>query len=323
VSRLDPAVAEVRNAVRGALSRALPGNGLVLVACSGGADSLALAAATRFVAPAAGLVTVDHQLQDGSAERAAALAKWAVAEGFDPVEVATVQVGREGGPEAAAREARYGALASLGRMHHASVLLGHTEDDQAETVLLALTRGSGPRGLAGMPAERELHGVRFLRPLLGVSRETCRAACIALGLSPWDDPHNSDPAYARSRLRQAMSTLVAVLGADVVPNLARSARQIGTDASYLDALADKALETARAAGGLDVARLEALPAALRGRVLHAWAVALDVPRAALSHRHVAALDALVTDWHGQGATQLPGGVSVRRVAGVLVTDSRS
>ena len=319
MSRLDPAVATIRNAVRSALPR----NGLVLVACSGGADSLALAAATRFVAPAAGLVTVDHQLQEGSAQRAASLAKWAVAEGFDPVEVATVEVGREGGPEAAAREARYGALASLGRKHHASVLLGHTEDDQAETVLLALTRGSGPRGLAGMPAERELDGVRFLRPLLGVSRETCRAACVALGLSPWDDPHNTDPAFARSRLRLAMSTLVQALGEDVVPNLARSARQIGIDARYLDGLAQKALEEASVPDGLRVEALATLPDALRGRVLHAWAVALGVARAALSHRHVAALDALVTDWHGQGPTQLPGGVSVRRAAGVLLTDNRS
>jgi tRNA(Ile)-lysidine synthase len=319
VSRLDPAVATIRNAVRSALPR----NGLVLVACSGGADSLALAAATRFVAPAAGLVTVDHQLQEGSAQRAASLAKWAVAEGFDPVEVATVEVGRDGGPEAAAREARYGALASLGRKHHASVLLGHTEDDQAETVLLALTRGSGPRGLAGMPAERELDGVRILRPLLGVSRETCRAACVALGLSPWDDPHNTDPAFARSRLRLAMSTLVQALGEDVVPNLARSARQIGIDARYLDGLAQKALEEASVPDGLRVEALATLPDALRGRVLHAWAVALGVARAALSHRHVAALDALVTDWHGQGPTQLPGGVSVRRAAGVLLTDNRS
>lgn len=338
MSRLDPAVADVRNAVRAALidlahgiaarprpedatrpNDAAGGRPLVLVACSGGADSLALAAATAFVAPRmgwrAGLVTVDHQLQEGSGERAAEVAKWAAAQGFDPVEVEKVEVGREGGPEAAAREARYRALADAAQRHGATyVLLGHTEDDQAETVLLALARGSGPRGLAGMPVRRGI----FVRPLLSVSRKTCRAACVALGLSAWEDPHNTDPAYARARLRKAMATLAEKLGEDVVPNLARSAHQIGTDSDYLDVLADKALEAARHAEGLAVAKLSELPEALRGRVLHAWAVELGVPRAALSHRHIAALEALVTGWHGQGATQLPGRISVRRSAGVLM-----
>ncbi len=303
-------MAQVRNAVR----KVLPAKGLVLVACSGGADSLALAAATRFVAAQAGIVTVDHQLQEKSAQRAADLAKWATAQGFDPVEVATVEVGREGGPEAAAREARYRALSDAAQRHGAAcVLLGHTEDDQAETVLLALARGSGPRGLAAMPVRR---GV-FVRPLLSVSRQTCRQACVASGLWPWDDPHNGDPAFARSRLRQAMSTLVDTLGPDIVPNLARSAAQIAADSTYLDELASVALGQCQVDGGLAVAELVALPDALRRRVLHAWAVSLDVPRAALSHRHVAALDALLVDWHGQGATQLPGRVSVQREAGVL------
>jgi len=324
VSRLDPAVATIRNAVRSALAGSADGaRPLVLVACSGGADSLALAAATVFVASregwSAGLVTVDHQLQEGSGERAAELAKWAAAQGFEPVEVETVEVGREGGPEAAAREARYRALTEAAQRHGSTcVLLGHTEDDQAETVLLALARGSGLRGLAGMPVQR---GV-FVRPLLGVSRETCRRACVALGLSPWDDPHNTDPAYARSRLRAAMSTLVETLGADVVPNLARSAAQIGSAASYLDELAQAALADARVAEGLSVAALEKMPDALRHMVLHAWAGSLGVPRAALSHRHVAALDALIRDWHGQGSTQLPGHISVFREAGVL-RDSRN
>jgi tRNA(Ile)-lysidine synthase len=273
----------------------------------------------------AGLVSVDHGLQAGSDKRAVGVAEWGLANGLAPSEHVSVVVEGVGGPEAAAREARYRALARLARTLGATcVLLGHTEDDQAETVLLALARGSGARGLAAMPVEREIEGERFVRPLLGVSRKTCREACAALGLSPWDDPHNVDPAYARARVRKdVMPVLVEALGTDVVPNLARTAAQLGADATYLDAIAQRALAECRDVDGLSVAALQTLPDPLRTRVLHAWAIDVGVPRAALSHRHVAALDALITDWHGQGATQLPGQVSVRRAAGALVSDNRS
>ncbi|MGR6322570.1 tRNA lysidine(34) synthetase TilS [Micromonospora soli] len=324
MAALAPPVAAVRLAVRRALT-GLPGAGPVLVACSGGADSLALAAATAFVAPRlgrrVGLVTVDHGLQPGSAERAEAVAGWARELGLDPVEAVPVRVaGRAGGPEAAAREARYEALVAVARRHDAAgVLLGHTRDDQAETVLLALARGAGPRGLAGMPERRELSGVPLLRPLLDVAREDTRKACAALGLTPWDDPHNVDPVYARSRVRtDLLPALVDALGAGVVDNLARTARLLAADTAALDDLAAAALADARSAeGGLAVDALAALPAAVRTRVLHAWARELGAPPAALSHRHVAALDALVTDWHGQGAVQLPGALPVVRRAGRL------
>ncbi|MFG2110569.1 tRNA lysidine(34) synthetase TilS [Micromonospora chersina] len=323
---LAPPVAAVRLAVRRALA-GLPGAGPVLVACSGGADSLALAAATAFVAPRlgrrAGLVTVDHGLQPGSAERAEQVARWAAGSGLDPVEVVPVTVaGRPGGPEAAAREARYAALVAAARRHDAAgVLLGHTRDDQAETVLLALARGAGPRGLSGMPARRELDGVPLLRPLLDVPRDDTREACAALGLTPWADPHNVDPVYARSRVRaDLLPALVEALGPGVVGNLARTARLLAADTAALDDLAAAALTEVRAAeGGLSVEGLAALPAAVRTRVLHAWARELGAPPAALSHRHVAALDALVTDWHGQGPAHLPGGLPVRRQAGRLTT----
>ncbi|MDT5032290.1 MAG: tRNA(Ile)-lysidine synthase [Actinoplanes sp.] len=327
----------------------------MLVACSGGADSLALAAATAFVAPRlglrTGLVTVDHGLQAGSAQRAAAVASWAAAAGFAPAEVATVDVaGLPGGPEAAARTARYGALSAVAdRLGAAVVLLGHTRDDQAETVLLALARGAGPRGLSGMPYRRGI----FLRPLLDVSRSDTRKACAALGLSPWEDPHNSDPAYARSRVRaDALPALIAALGPGVVDNLARTATQLAMDNAALDELAVAALARARSAppssadtgprgapvagpradgtafaqggaplrvtNGVDVGVLKGLGDAVRGRVLHLWARELGAAGGALSHRHVAALDALVTDWHGQGATRLPGDIVVARRAGTLV-----
>jgi len=323
VSRLDPSVAEIRLAVRDSLSDVDDSGGLVLAATSGGADSLALASATAFIAPRlgwrAGLLTVDHQLQEGSQERAVAVAQWAASAGLKPAEVLTVRVDGPGGPEAAAREARYAALATAAKKLGARVvLLGHTQDDQAETVLLALARGSGPRGLSGMPATRVIDGVEFARPLLGVSRQTCRDACAAQGLLPWEDPHNADPAYARARVRhEVMPCLSKALGSDVVPNLARTASMIATDSAYLDSLASVAFGRCVVDGGLSVAELAQLPDPLRGRVLHAWALTLGVPGAALSHRHVAALDALVTAWHGQGPTMLPGGVTVERVSGFL------
>ncbi|MFJ5545297.1 tRNA lysidine(34) synthetase TilS [Micromonospora chalcea] len=306
----------------------LPGTGPVLVACSGGADSLALAAATAFVGPRlgrpVGLVTVDHGLQPGSAERAEAVAAWARAAGLDPVEVLPVRVdGRPGGPEAAAREARYEALVAAAHRHHAAgVLLGHTRDDQAETVLLALARGAGPRGLSGMPESRDLDGVPLLRPLLDVPRADTRAACAALGLDPWADPHNADPAYARARVRSdALPALVDALGPGVVANLARTARLLAADNAALDSLADAALADVQADGrALSVEGLAGLPAAVRTRVLHTWARELGAAPAALSHSHVAALDALVTDWHGQGPVHLPGGHQVSRRANHLTPD---
>ncbi|NJP34089.1 tRNA lysidine(34) synthetase TilS [Micromonospora thermarum] len=321
MAALAPPVAAIRVAVRRALT-GLPGSGPVLVACSGGADSLALAAATAFVAPrlgrAAGLVTVDHGLQAGSAERAAAVVAWGREAGLDPVESVRVEVaGRPGGPESAARDARYQALAEVAGRHRAAALLtGHTRDDQAETVLLALARGAGPRGLAGMPARRRLDGVPLLRPLLDVSREQTRTACAVLGLSPWEDPHNADPSYARARVRaDVLPGLVRALGPGVLDNLARTARLVAADNEALDDLAAGALDAVREPGGaLSVPGLAGLAPAVRGRVLHAWARELGAPPAALSYRHVAALEALVTGWRGQGAAHLPGGIRVFRRA---------
>lgn len=288
------------------------------MACSGGPDSMALASATAFVAPrlglTAGLVTVDHGLQSGSASRAARVAEWGTSIGLSPSEVSTVDtVGRPGGPEAAAREARYEALVCFARKHDAVVLLGHTRDDQAETVLLALARGAGPRGLAGMPERRTLDGVTFLRPFLSLSRKETVDACAVLGLSTWDDPHNADPAYTRSRLRAALPLLAEILGPDVVPNLARTARLVAEDLAALDALA----ATIEVSETLDVSRVAGLPAALRTRVLRAFALRLGTPAGALSSRHIDALDRLVTGWRGQGPVALPGGIEVTRSQGTL------
>lgn len=311
-----PSVAATRLAVRRAIE-GVPGP--VLVACSGGPDSMALASATAFVAPRlgrrAGLVTVDHGLQPGSDIRAKDVAAWGASVGLTPSAVSTVDTrGRAGGPEAAAREARYEALVGAGTAYGAAILLGHTREDQAETVLLALTRGAGPRGLAGMPERRTRDGVIFLRPFLGLSHVDTRTACEASGLTPWEDPHNTDPAYARSRVRAALPLLAEVLGPDVVDNLARTARLIADDVAALDALA-AAVDVG--AGDLDVGQLAALVPAVRTRVLRAFALRLGAPGGALATRHIDALDRLVTAWHGQGPVALPGGIEVSRRAGRL------
>jgi tRNA(Ile)-lysidine synthase len=295
----------------------------VLVACSGGADSLALAAATAFVVPGLGLraggVTVDHGLQSGSDERAAGIAALLAKLGLDPVRSTAVTVPPTGasGPENAARVARYAALdAAAGEYGAAAVLLGHTLDDQAETVLLGLARGSGGRSLAGMPARRG----RYRRPLLAVRRAATAAACAELGLEPWQDPHNSDFRFARARVRhQALPALEAALGPGVPEALARTAAQLRADAECLDDLAFAESGQLRQCGsdpaGLDVAALAALPAAIRTRVLRDAAVMAGCPPGALAAGHIGQVDALVTAWRGQRWTDLPGGVRARRQAG--------
>ncbi|NYH53234.1 tRNA(Ile)-lysidine synthase [Nocardiopsis arvandica] len=317
-----PAVAAVRSAVRRALS-ALPADTTALVACSGGADSLALAGALAFEAPragrGAGAVTVDHGLQDGSDERAESVAKALHGLGLHPVLVHTVEVGGRGGPEAAARRARYEALDDAVADHApAVVLLGHTLDDQAETVLLGLARGSGARSLAGM-APRTGH---YLRPLLDLDRATVREACDRMGLDAWEDPHNADSRFARSRVRhQALPALERALGPGIAAALARTAGMLRSDADTLDLLAGELYAEASgnapaAPGGpeLAVAPLEAAPESLRTRVLRRAALAAGCPAGALTARHVRELDRLVTEWRGQAHIDLPGGVRGRRVS---------
>ncbi|WP_106248416.1 tRNA lysidine(34) synthetase TilS [Allonocardiopsis opalescens] len=298
-----------------------PPGTLVLAACSGGADSLALAGALAFTAPRLGLraggVTVDHGLQAGSAERAATVADTLRALGLAPVEVLTVAVGTEGGPEAAARTARYAALDAAAQRHGAAaVLLGHTRDDQAETVLLGLARGSGARSLAGMAPVAG----RYRRPLLDLERAAVRRACAQMGLTPWEDPHNTDPGYTRVRVRhELLPAMERALGPGIAAALARTARRLRDDADALDALARDALAEASAGGpGLDTARLAALPRAVRTRVLRAAAIQAGSPAGTLAAVHVDALDALVTAWRGQAGADLPGGLSGRRTGGRLV-----
>jgi len=317
------AVAEVRNAVRASLSDLTAGD-LVLVACSGGPDSLALAAAAGFAGPRLGLrvggVTVDHRLQSGSAERAAGLASLLARLCLDPVLSLAVTVppaSAAAGPEAAARTARYAALDAAAEEHGAAaVLLGHTLDDQAETVLLGLARGSGGRSLAGMPARRG----RYRRPLLAVRRAATGAACAELGLEPWQDPHNQDFRFARARVRhQALPALEAALGPGVAEALARTAGQLRADAECLEELAfaesGKLRDAASSPAGLDVPWLRDLPAAIRTRVLRDAAIMAGCPAGSLTAGHIDRVAELVTGWRGQRWVDLPGGVRARRQAG--------
>ncbi|WP_166352317.1 tRNA lysidine(34) synthetase TilS [Phytoactinopolyspora limicola] len=318
---------EVRRAVRAVLAEvgsAAPNHQtapVVLVACSGGADSLALAAALAAEAPRAGVVAggvvVDHGLQAGSAGRArtvgAVLARW----GLDPVEVIHVRVGPgPGGPEGRARGARYAVLDAAAERHQAmGVLLGHTMDDQAETVLLGLARGAGARSLGGMAPR---HG-RYRRPLLRMAREVVRAA-IPDEVDPWEDPHNADPAFTRSRVRhQVLPILEKELGPGVAAALARTGELLRADADVLDELAHQVrIDVTRPGGGLDVGELAGLPRAVRWRVLRAAAIDAGCPPTDLTAAHIEAVDALVTAWRGQKGIDLPGAIRIRRRTSRLV-----
>ena len=325
---LSPSIAEIRLAVRTALAD-LPEGSTVVVALSGGADSLALAAATAFEAAklgfAAASLTVDHALQDGSDEIAARAARAAAALGLDAL-VVRVDIDGDGGPEAAAREARYRVLRDAAADVGASaVLLGHTLDDQAETVLLGLARGSGAASLQGMsPVREDEDGTRWLRPLLGVRRETTRAFCAASDLTPWEDPHNQDDRFARVRVRSTvLPVLESELGPGIAEALARTAEQLREDAEAFDEMIHETIEDivehAEAGISVSVAALAANPAALRNRIIR---LVVDSEfGVSLTRSQTVEVARLVTDWSGQGPIDLPGCSAVRR-GGQLVFSAR-
>ncbi len=305
----------------------------VLVGCSGGADSVALAAATARAARVRGrtwgAVVVDHGLQEGSAGVAARAGEVCCELGAALVLVRRATVDAAGlGPEAAARAARYGVFGeALAATSAPGLLLGHTADDQAETVLLRLARGSGPRSLAGMPAQRG----PFRRPLLSIPRAAVRRAFPELEV--WSDPHNEDPAYARVRARRVLPALEDALGPGVAAALARSAAQVRADVEALDLWSDEVwaqvaqVLPAEGAGApvevrLDAAALARRPEALVQRVLARAAVASGAPADRLTAAHYAPLHAMIGRWRGQGPTQLPGGVVGYRESGTVVLARR-
>lgn len=326
----SPAVVAARTAVERSLADVVAGQGVV-VACSGGPDSLALVGATVWACARRNVrvhaVVVDHGLQDGSDLIAAWAAGVCRRLGADSADVMVVRVGGEGGPEAAARDARFAALeVAAGQFGAQAVLLGHTLEDQAETVLLRLARGSGARSLSAMRPQSGL----WRRPLLAMPRAVVHAAAHELlgplGEEPWTDPHNGDRGFARVRVRETLDRLVGDLGPGVVMGLVRSAGMLADDADLLDGLADEAfahLVTAAGPGlSADCADLVLLPPAVRTRVIRLMSLGVGCPPDALGYEHVARLDQFVVEWHGQGEARLPGGVVGERLCGRLCLRAR-
>jgi tRNA(Ile)-lysidine synthase len=323
---LDPALAAVRLAVR-------PWFGAEwgdthLVACSGGADSLALLAACVFEARKVGArvvgVVVDHGLQEDSAQHTTRVVGQMAVLGAD--ETASIRVTVDPGPggiEAGAREARYAALQQLAVHFDADVvMLGHTLDDQAETVLLGLARGSGGRSLQGMRGYYRNEGDRagFARPLLGVSRAVTEAACRADGVEWWEDPHNADPRFARSRVRHTvLPMLERELGPGIAEALARTGEQLREDMDFLEPFELDAFRRARTAGpeeGIDLSELDGTGTAIVSRVVRRAAIEAGAIPSELTRAHVLAVLRL-TGTHGEKEIQLPGHVTAYADGAVL------
>lgn len=317
------ALVDIRSAVRPYLEKLSAGDSL-LVAVSGGADSLALASAViaeskdLLLRPIA--VTIDHQLQDGSAAQAARVFEQVQKLGYVDVISRKVIVDQSSGLESGARDARYAALHEIATEVDASqIYLGHTRDDQAETVLLGLARGSGARSLSGMAS---VNG-KIIRPLLNVTRALTEQVCRDLDIEIWNDPHNLNQDFSRVRVRtRVLPVMEEEMGPGISQALARTAGLLRDDADALDQLAEQA------AGGLNLADLEIdylllLPKAVRTRLLRKAIYAQGAPGGAITADHVAAVEALVTSWHGQGEVSLPGGVKVARISGRLSLYARS
>jgi tRNA(Ile)-lysidine synthase len=313
--RLSPSQGQIRLAVRNTLTpNTKPGQKL-LIAVSGGADSLALAAACEFEAKKLGLkiaaAVIDHSLQKNSDKVAVQTAKTLTTLGFEEVIVKKVSVGKAGGPEAAARTARYTALETIRQQTKSNfIVLGHTASDQAETVLLGLVRGSGAKSLSGMS---EKTGV-LLRPLLGIDRATTEAFCKDSGIKFWSDPQNKDKKYLRVLIRKhVLPFLEKQLGGSVAASLVRTSDQLREDNTYLESQADKSFKKyAKVSSSnisFDAKVLEKLPAAILNRVIKK---ALDTFGSDSSRTHVLAVSDLVLSWHGQKPLAAPGVRVVRK-----------
>jgi tRNA(Ile)-lysidine synthase len=309
-------VPAVRNAVRTWLEKYEAGD-TVLVAVSGGADSLALSYALSVEAEKLAItvigVTVDHQLQAASSGQAEKVVEQLSKFGIKCV-IKKVTVDIKEGLEASARKARYEAINEVAQDESAvAVFLGHTKDDQAETVLLGLARGSGTRSLSGMAH----HNGIYVRPLLEITRNQSEEFCKEVGLDYWNDPHNQDSQFARVRVRtEALPILEKTIGPGISDALARSAHLLRDDADALDHWA-KREEIHLDLQDLDCAHLETLPRAIRTRILRAAIYAAGAPAGSVSAEHVSAVEALISAWSGQGALNLPGGVKVERISGRL------
>ncbi|MFM6841123.1 MAG: tRNA lysidine(34) synthetase TilS [Candidatus Planktophila sp.] len=306
------ATVAIRNAVKPFLSQLEAGD-TFLVAVSGGADSLALAAALVIEAKPLALtpiaITIDHQLQEDSHLQAARVVQQMKGLGYVQVITKKVVVSLESGLESGARDARYAALMESAQETQAQkIFLGHNRDDQAETVLLGLARGSGARSLSGMAVENGM----YIRPLLSITREEIEQACSEWNLDFWSDPHNFNSEFTRVKVRrEVIPYLKANLDPGISRALVRSAALLRDDADALDAWAD------REATDLDCERLAGLPRAIRTRIIRRAALAAGATPGQLTFEQIGAIDALICAWKGQGAVSLAGGVKVERISGRL------
>ena len=308
---------QIRLAVRRELADLAAGD-RVVVATSGGADSTALAAALllesqpRSIIPIA--VIIDHGLQAGSADVAQTAKNELSKIGYSAIEIRRVHVDVKDGIEASARRARYEALDEIARSQNAvAIFLGHTKDDQAETVLLGLARGSGTRSLSGMAKRID----KYRRPLLSITRSQTEAACQEIGVQFWSDPHNQSMEFTRVRVREVVLPIMEKeIGPGIADALTRSARLLRDDADALDQWSEEAFEELEPSS-MDIAALESLPRAIRTRVMRKAIYLAGAPAGSLTAEHIEAVEALVTDWKGQGAVSLPGGVTAARISGRL------
>jgi len=308
---------QIRLAVRSELEDIAAGDS-VLVAASGGADSSALAAALLLECKTKSIkviaLIIDHGLQKNSADVTHETKRTLTKIGYENIEIRRVTVEITDGLEASARRARYQALNDVANSHNAvAVFLGHTKDDQAETVLLGLARGSGSRSLSGMASRVD----RYRRPLLSITRAQTEAACEEAGIKFWQDPHNQSMEFTRVRVREVvLPTMEKEIGPGISDALARSAKLLRDDADALDYLSDEIFSKLEPAS-LEISKLESQPRAIRTRVLRKAIYLAGAPQGSLSAEHIEPVEALITAWKGQGPISLPGGVTVARISGRL------
>jgi tRNA(Ile)-lysidine synthase len=308
---------QIRLAVRAELSDLNAGD-TILAAVSGGADSSALAVALLHETKERSIrtiaVVVDHALQANSADVAQNTKAELIKIGFTNIEIKRVKVEVTDGVEASARRARYAELNEIADSVNAvAIFLGHTKDDQAETVLLGLARGSGTRSLSGMAERID----KYRRPLLSITRKQTEAACKEVGIKFWNDPHNRSMEYTRVRVREKVLPLMETeIGPGIADALTRSARLLRDDADALDEWAEEVLDEIDP-NELDIEMLASLPRAIRSRVIRKAIYLAGAPSGSLSAEHLEPVEALVTAWKGQGPVSLPGGVTVSRISGRL------
>lgn len=308
---------QIRLAIRDELKDLSAGD-TVLVAVSGGADSSSLAVGllheTKEKAIRTIAVIIDHALQANSADVAQNAKAELLKIGYTNIEIKRIKVDVTDGMEASARRARYAALNEIADSVNAvAIFLGHTKDDQAETVLLGLARGSGTRSLSGMASRID----RYRRPLLSITRGQTEAACKEAGIKFWNDPHNQSMEYARVRVREHVLPLMEEeIGPGIADALTRSAKLLRDDADALDEWTEEVFGEIDPID-MDIEMLLGLPRAVRTRVIRKAIYLAGAPSGSLSAEHVEPVEALVTAWKGQGPVSLPGGVTVSRISGRL------